>query len=58
MLINTKIPTKDGIFIIYKLRKFLMQLNWARKQLYLSVICYLLAYKTSSSAEFSMIKVL
>ena len=53
-----EMQTNVGILIIYKLREFHTQLNWARKQLYLSVICYLLAGKISCSVELSMKKVL
>ena len=41
LLINMKMPTTVGIFIF--ISKENSQLNWVRKQLYLSVICCLLA---------------
>ena len=39
-----------------KLRKFHTQLNIPRKQMYLSVICYLLVGKVLCSSELSMKK--
>ena len=45
-------------FHIFQQRKFDTQLNSTRKQLYISVLCYLLAGKISCSAELSMKKVL
>ena len=38
-------------FHIHKHRKCHIQLSWARKQLYLSIICSLLAGKISCSSE-------
>ena len=43
-----------GIFISYKLREFHTQLSRAKQELYLSVICYMLAGKISYPAELSM----